>query len=94
MDNVTLASILESGMLIAFGCAWPANILHTLRHKSVKGKSLAFLLIVLLGYIFGILAKLIIGNLSYVLFFYILNTVMVFTDLVLYFYYLSKENKS
>ena len=85
MVDLSLASLLESGMLLAFGFAWPANILKSLRCRTAQGKSISFLVIVLVGYLFGIAAKLVSGTITYVLFFYILNTVMVSFDVVLYF---------
>ncbi|MBE6974345.1 MAG: hypothetical protein E7436_02510 [Ruminococcaceae bacterium] len=90
-----MAQILEICMIVAFGLSWPNNILTTLRSKSTKGKSLAFLLLIDIGYVCGIVGKLIGGQFAwYVLFFYVLNFLMVTTDLCLYFYYRSKEQKS
>jgi hypothetical protein len=82
-----LADVLESAMLVTFGLAWPVNILKTLRSKSTVGKSLAFLLIVLAGYVFGLSAKLIRGSLNYVAVFYAVNLLLVLADTLLYFHY-------
>lgn len=90
-----MAQVLEIAMMIAFGFSWPNNILTTLKNKSTKGKSLAFLLLIDFGYVCGIAGKIIGGHFVwYVLFFYILNYVMVTTDLILYFYYRAKEKKA
>jgi hypothetical protein len=86
-----ISKFLESGMLVAFGFAWPANILHTLRNKSTRGKSITFLMIVTIGYMFGIGAKILGNEVSYVLFFYVLNILLVGCDICLYFYYWNKE---
>ncbi|MDR2613202.1 MAG: hypothetical protein LBG06_10420 [Deltaproteobacteria bacterium] len=91
MNPTDIAKFLESGMLVAFGFAWPTSIANTLRYKSVRGKSLSFLIIVFLGYLFGIAAKILGENINYVLFFYILNASMVLMDLCLYYYYWEKE---
>lgn len=80
-----LPNVLESAMLVAFGAAWPVNILTSLRCRTAKGKSLSFLLIVIAGYVCGISAKLVAGAINYVLFFYILNIIMVAADVGLYF---------
>jgi len=89
-----IAQILEIAMLVAFGFSWPNNIITTYKNKSTKGKSLAFLLLIDSGYVCGIAAKFIAGNpVWYVVAVYILNFVMVSTDLILYFYYKSKEKK-
>lgn len=80
--------ILEIAMIIAFGCSWPNNIITSLRNKSTKGKSLLFLILIDTGYVCGIAGKIMLGNIVwYVLFFYVLNFVMVTTDLILYFHY-------
>ena len=44
-------------MLICFGAAWPVSIYKSWTSRSVEGKSLFFLIIVLSGYIAGILHK-------------------------------------
>ena len=79
-------------MLVAFGLAWPVNILKTFRNKSTTGKSLAFLLIVLAGYVFGLSAKLIRGHLNYVAVFYAVNLLLVLADTLLYFHYRRLES--
>lgn len=75
-------------MLIAFGCSWPFNIAKSLKSKTTLGKSLTFELIITVGYFFGIAAKLIIYNrtgvLQYSFWFYILDILLVSTDIVLY----------
>lgn len=77
-------SIFEAGMLICFGCAWPVNIYKSITSGSTKGKSLYFMLIVELGYIFGVIHKLLYSR-DIVLFLYILNFAMVLVDIALYF---------
>lgn len=72
-------------MLVSFGLAWPANIITSLRSRTARGRSLSFLLIVLVGYACGIGAKLAAGAINYVLFFYIINMLMVGFDTLLYF---------
>lgn len=90
-----IAQILEIIMIVAFGFSWPNNIITTLKNKSTKGKSLAFLLLIDFGYLCGIIGKILGGNIVwYVMFFYVLNFIMVSTDLCLYFYYKSKEKSA
>ena len=86
-----MAQFLEVCMIVSFGLSWPNNIMTTLRNKSAKGKSLGFLCLIFFGYIAGIISKLInesymaaIGEKWYVLFFYVLNLLMVGADLCLY----------
>lgn len=90
-----IAPFFEIAMIIFFGFSWPNNILTTLRNKSTKGKSLTFLILIATGYLCGIIGKTLGGNIVfYVLFFYILNFVMVSIDLFLYFYYKKKETRN
>jgi hypothetical protein len=86
-----LADILESCMLLAFGLAWPANIINSLKVKSSRGRSPVFLFIVNIGYVFGLSAKVIGGDLNYVAFFYILNMAMVSFDAYLYYRYRARD---
>ncbi len=86
-----MAEIFEVIMIVSFGASWPLNVLKSYRARTTKGKSLAFLLLILFGYVAGITSKLIneaymasIAEKWYVLFFYVLNFVMVFADLLLY----------
>lgn len=78
-------------MIVSFGASWPMNVIKSYRSRTAKGKSLAFLLLIFFGYIAGIISKIInrnymmqIGTKWYVLFFYILNLLMVAIDLALY----------
>ena len=78
-----LAHGFEATMLICFGASWPISILKTLRVRTVKGKSLFFLLLILLGYISGIVAKCLTAW-DWVTWLYILNALMVMVDIGLY----------
>ncbi|KXS56203.1 MAG: hypothetical protein AMR96_04005 [Candidatus Adiutrix intracellularis] len=80
-----MPDFLESAMMLAFGCAWPASIIKSLKTKSTVGKSLPFLLIVIAGYLCGIASKITAGQINYVLFFYILDLTLVGFDTYLYF---------
>ena len=78
--------LMEVFMIVAFGCSWPMNVIKSWKARTAKGKSLAFLLLILFGYICGITGKLIAPSFRwYVLFFYVLNFVMVGADTILYF---------
>lgn len=80
-----MSQFLEACMVVLFGISWPLNIMKSLRTRSAKGKSLPFLLFIFAGYICGITSKLISGNITYVFVFYVLNLLMVGTDILLYF---------
>lgn len=76
-------SIFEALMLVCFGLSWPFSIVRSYRARSVKGKSLAFLLLLILAYIAGILHKAIF-SFDIVIALYIYNFLMVTIDIVLY----------
>ena len=76
----------EALMIICFGLSWPASIYKSYCAKSVKGKSKYFLWLIFSGYIFGIFHKCFF-SLDWVVVFYILNAVLVFIDIVLYYRY-------
>lgn len=82
-----MSEILEIIMLLCFGASWPFNVVKSYRARTAKGKSLTFLILVIVGYIAGIVSKFTspVEPKWYVVFFYILNAVMVSIDLVLYF---------
>ncbi|MDD3013348.1 MAG: PQ-loop domain-containing transporter [Candidatus Gastranaerophilales bacterium] len=79
-------SIFEIGMLVCFGASWPFAVVKTYKTKNVKGKSILFLILVLIGYLFGILHK-IFHNYDMVIYLYMLNGLMVLADIILYFRY-------
>lgn len=85
-------SIFEAIMLVMFGAAWPVNIAKSLKTKSTKGKSLPFLIMIEIGYVSGIIHK-ILHSPDIVLVLYIINFLMVLTDLILFLIYKSRENK-
>ncbi|MDC7220020.1 MAG: hypothetical protein PQJ59_08775 [Spirochaetales bacterium] len=74
----------EIALLICFGAAWPASIYKSWKSRSNKGKSLFFLCLILTGYVMGILHK-VFYYYDGVIYLYIFNFLMVFTDLLLYF---------
>ncbi len=76
-------SIFEALMLLCFGLSWPFAIVRSYRARSVKGKSLAFLVLLLLAYIAGILHKALF-SFDIVIALYIYNFVMVAADIALY----------
>ena len=78
--------LMEVCMILSFGCSWPLNVIKSYKVRTTKGKSLAFLLLIFGGYICGITGKLMAPSCKwYVLFFYVLNFIMVGADLLLYF---------
>ena len=80
-----MSEILEIIMVVSFGISWPLNVIKSDQARSTKGKSLWFLVLIFFGYVCGIASKLTADSYKwYVLFFYVLNFVMVSIDLLLY----------
>lgn len=79
-------TLYEAIMLICFGASWPVSIWRTYKVKNPVGKSIGFLLLIIIGYISGIINKCF-GTVNWVLGLYILNLIMVASDLVLVIYY-------
>ena len=87
-----MSELLEITMILCFGASWPMNVIKSFKARTTKGKSLSFLYLILLGYVAGIISKFVnsayMSNFAekwYVLFFYILNFIMVGTDLIIYY---------
>ena len=77
-------SIFEAAMLFCFGFAWPLSIYRSYKSKTNGGKSLPFLYVIFFGYLSGITHK-VLYNLDPVIVLYILNGLMVFIDILLYY---------
>ena len=89
-----MTQIFEFIMLICFGMSWPISVYKSFTSKSTKGKSLVFILAIIVGYICGIMGKVLSGQINYVLGLYIFNLFVVSIDLVLYFVNKHREKKS
>ena len=79
-----MGSILETVMLVCFGFSWPLNVIKAYKAKTAKGTSLPFILLIITGYVAGISAKLISGQVNYVLIAYILNLAIVSLNVIVY----------
>lgn len=88
-----MGSILETIMLVCFGFSWPLNVIKAYKAKTAKGTSLPFVLLIITGYIAGISAKLISGQINYVLIAYILNLAIVSLNIIVYFRNVSLDKK-
>ncbi len=77
-------SVYEIIMLVCFGVAWPFSIVKSYLSQRNAGKSIIFLFIVLTGYVSGCFHKAF-YSFDEVIFLYILNGLMVFADIMIYF---------
>ena len=103
-----MTDLLEALMIFCFGLSWPISIRKSWTSRTAKGKSLFFEIFLLVGYIFGIVRKVILfanavsagqseGFLFYLSwFFYVLNFIEISIDVALYFrnVKLDKERES
>ena len=76
-------SVFEIIMLVCFGAAWPVSIWRSYRSRTNAGKSVGFLMIIFLGYVSGIMHK-VVFNPDPVIFLYALNALMVAVDIAIY----------
>jgi hypothetical protein len=74
---------LEAAMLIYFGLSWPINAHKAWKARTAKATSPAFLALITMGYVFGISAKLVSGNINWVLGVYAFNmAALIANDLI------------
>ena len=79
-------SIFEAVMMLCFGASWPFQVVKTYRTKHVAGKSILFLWLVMIGYVSGMIHK-ILNNFDWVIYLYLVNLVLVATDAFFYYRY-------
>lgn len=82
-------SIFEAAMLICFGASWPVSLWVTCKTKTVKGRSVVFSWLILLGYICGMAHK-IIYDFNNIIYLYVFIALLVIADIILWYRY--KEN--
>ena len=77
--------IFEFIMLACFGLSWPISVYKSIKSKSTQGKSIVFIIAIIIGYVSGIIGKIVNEQLTYVLIIYCFNLIVVSIDLVLFF---------
>ncbi len=88
------AHLFEALMLVCFGFSWPLNVIKAYKARTAKGTSLAFIILIIVGYLAGITAKFINGQFNYVLIVYFLNLIIVMSNLLVYFRNLALDKKA
>ena len=78
--------VFEIVMLVCFGICWPFSICKSLKEKSVKGKSIVFLWLIFIGYLSGVIHK-VVYSYNWIITLYIFNSTMVLIDIFFYYYY-------
>ena len=84
MSTQDISTFFEIMMLVCFGLAWPFSVYRSWRSRTTAGKSVAFLWIILFGYVCGCLHK-VFGHFDRVILLYAFNGLLVALDLALYF---------
>ena len=88
-----LASVLEATMLICFGLSWPINARNSWKAQTTTGTSPAFLALIAFGYVAGISAKFVGGNINWVLAVYVFNLVALIANDLIYLRNLQLDKK-
>ena len=86
-------SIFEIIMLVCFGFSWPFAIIKTVRVKNPTGKRYLFMSLIIIGYSAGCIHKILYSR-DFVFWLYLLNTLLVASDLVLCLYYQQKIKRN
>lgn len=79
-----MGHIFEAVMLICFGFSWPINVVKAYKAKTTKGTSIAFIILIITGYLAGITAKFLNGQINYVLAVYFINLAIVMVNIFVY----------
>lgn len=80
-----MMNLCETVMLICFGLSWPISLIKNIKAKTAKGMNLQFTLLIIVGYIAGITAKIIGRQFNFVFAMYLLNLLIVSLNIVVYF---------
>ena len=87
-----ITDLFEALTIFCFGLSWPISIRKSIVSRTAKGKSLFFEIFLVIGYLFGIVRKIILtvqGGSGFIFFlsffFYVLNLIMISIDIALYF---------
>jgi hypothetical protein len=92
---MSMTDLLETLMILCFGISWPMSVYKSYKSRTNKGKSLQFEIFIWIGYIFGLIRKVMmwsaaagapLGFLFYLSWaFYVLNFLEISVDMALYF---------
>jgi len=80
-----MADFLEAIMMVCFGLSWPMNVHRNWVSRSAKGMSLGFYIMICIGYLCGICARVTTNRVSYVLVVYVINLLMVGSNIPIFF---------
>lgn len=89
-----LGHLFEAVMLVCFGFSWPLNVRKAYKARTAKGTSLAFIILIITGYVAGITAKFLNHQINYVLAVYFLNLAIVMTNVLVYIRNVALDKKT
>lgn len=89
-----MSEVLEAVMLLCFGLSWPISLIKNIKARSAKAMSLQFSLLIVIGYLAGIIAKLMSQGINYVLFIYFFNLAIVLANIGVYFFNKQLDSKA
>ena len=78
-----MSELFEFFMVFLFGLSWPITIRKSWTARTAKGKSILFSMLVWVGYLCGVIGKLVSGRVTYVFLFYVINLCSVTVDICL-----------
>lgn len=89
-----MSCIFETLMLVCFGLSWPINVIKAYKARTAKATSLPFIILILVGYIAGITAKLVSDQINYVFVVYLINLAIVMLNILVYFRNVALDNSA
>ena len=81
---IMIVGLFEAAMLVCFAASWPFNLVKAYHARTNVGTSILFMLIILMGYLFGVANKIVSDDINYVLCFYILDIFLVSAGVLIY----------
>ena len=93
-NKMEFGHLFEALMLICFGFSWPLNVIKAYKARTAKGTSLAFIFLIITGYLAGITAKFVNHQFNYVLAVYFLNLAIVMMNVFVYIRNKSLDKKA
>ena len=89
-----MSCIFETLMLVCFGLSWPINVIKAYKARTAKATSLPFIILILVGYIAGIIAKIVSDQINYVFVVYLINLAIVMLNILVYFRNVALDNSA
>ena len=89
-----MSCIFATVMLVCFGLSWPINVIKAYKARTAKATSLPFIILILVGYIAGITAKIVSDQINYVFVVYLINLAIVMLNILVYFRNVALDNSA